>query len=594
MNRLLLNKLPYYTRYSNQNLYKKMSSSIQIDKTLLPLNHVIIEEGSAYMIYNNKEEVFYNKVQVLNRDISIQVIKLFSEIYIKESNDKYQKRLLRIAAEQSSASVSSSSSNQTSSSSSSSSNQQQNNEDIIKPISGIKVLDALAATGLRSIRYMKEIPNISSITINDLSKEATEVALNNIKINNIDENKCIIYNKDATMLMYESRGRHDQYDVIDIDPYGSASPFLDAAVQAVTDGGLLCITCTDTSVLCGTYPEVCYSKYGSIPLRQPYLHEGSLRILLNSIETVANKYKRYIEPWVSLSVDFYIRVFIRIHFSPSEVKLSCLKRIMIYQSLHCPTFYFENLITKKIVNKKLKTSHKHQIPNQPQNNDDDDDHDCKDNNGKCNIDNNNNKDEHNNNNNKILSRREISNNDFKFMHNKQSTSIANEIITGNGNFQAKISNISSNCPDCNSKWRIGGPFWGQSMYNQEVVDELLKRVEESIEISNESKDLTATTSATAAIPATTTTTSSAASTSTEYTHIPTGPRLAGILASMSEELKDVPMFYSLPELVSTIQTSVTPPYDDVKSAILNAGYRVSRFHHDPHAIKTDAPSTVVR
>ena len=148
----------------------------------------------------------------------------------------------------------------------------------------------------------------------------------------------------------------------------------------------------------------------------------------------------------------------------------------------------------------------------------------------------------------------------------------------NGNFQGKVLNITSNCPDCGSKWRIGGPYWGQSMYNQEVIDEILKRVEGSVNIRNESGD-----------SSTTTTTSP-----TSYTHIPTGPRLAGILASMSEELKDVPMFYLLSELVSTIQTSVTPPYDDVKSAIENAGYRVSRFHHEPLAIKTDAPSTVVR
>jgi tRNA(guanine-26,N2-N2) methyltransferase len=558
------------------------SSSIQIDKTLLPLNHVIIEEGSAYMIYDNKEEVFYNKVQVLNRDISIQVIKLFSEIYMKERNDKYQKRLLKIATEQSSILP-----NHITSSSSSNHNQQQHCEDLIKPIAGIKVLDALAATGLRSIRYMKEIPNIRSITINDLSKEATEVASNNIKINNIDENKCIIYNKDATILMYESRGQYDQYDVIDIDPYGSASPFLDAAVQAVTDGGLLCITCTDTSVLCGTYPEVCYSKYGSIPLRESYLHEGSLRILLHSIETVANKYKRYIEPWLSLSVDFYIRVFIRIYQSPHEVKLSCLKRIMIYQSLHCPTFYFDNLMTKKIVNKKLKTSHKHAhkehpISSQPQNNNNDDgvdkNNNCHDDND-CKLNNNNNGDAHSN----KINRREISNNDFSFMHNKQSTLISNEVMNENGNFQGKILNITSNCPDCGSKWRIGGPYWGQSMYKQDVIDELLKRVEGSINISNKSEDITSTT-----------TTATTTTTSTNYTHIPTGPRLAGILASMSEELKDVPMFYLLSELASTIQTSVTPPYDDVKSAIENAGYRVSRFHHEPLAIKTDAPSTVVR
>lgn len=49
---------------------------------------------------------------------------------------------------------------------------------------------------------------------------------------------------DACMLMYQHRDPLEQFDVIDLDPYGSASPFLDPAVQAVADGGLLCVTCT--------------------------------------------------------------------------------------------------------------------------------------------------------------------------------------------------------------------------------------------------------------------------------------------------------------------------------------------------------------
>ena len=98
--------------------------------------------------------------------------------------------------------------------------------------------------------------------------------------------------------------RFFRYDVIDLDPYGTAVPFLDSAVQAIADGGLLCVTCTDSPVLCGTYPEKCFSLYGSVPLRSKYLHEQALRILLHSIDATANKYKRYIVPWISVSVDF--------------------------------------------------------------------------------------------------------------------------------------------------------------------------------------------------------------------------------------------------------------------------------------------------
>ena len=60
-------------------------------------------------------------------------------------------------------------------------------------------------------------------------------------------------------------------------------------------------------VLSGNYPETCFAKYGSMPLKAKYVHEMSLRILLHSIDSTANKYSRHIVPWISLSVDFYIR-----------------------------------------------------------------------------------------------------------------------------------------------------------------------------------------------------------------------------------------------------------------------------------------------
>jgi tRNA G26 N,N-dimethylase Trm1 len=43
--------------------------------------------------------------------------------------------------------------------------------------------------------------------------------------------------------MYGHRGGN-RFDVVDLDPFGSSAVFLDSAVQAVGDGGLLCITCT--------------------------------------------------------------------------------------------------------------------------------------------------------------------------------------------------------------------------------------------------------------------------------------------------------------------------------------------------------------
>ena len=43
----------------------------------------------------------------------------------------------------------------------------------------------------------------------------------------------------CSMLMYEHREPFtNRFDVIDLDPYGSPSIFLDSTVQAVKDGGM--------------------------------------------------------------------------------------------------------------------------------------------------------------------------------------------------------------------------------------------------------------------------------------------------------------------------------------------------------------------
>ena len=52
-----------------------------------------ITEGSVTMQYDKREAVFYNKVQVFNRDMSIEVIKLFSSTFLREKNDEYLKKI---------------------------------------------------------------------------------------------------------------------------------------------------------------------------------------------------------------------------------------------------------------------------------------------------------------------------------------------------------------------------------------------------------------------------------------------------------------------------------------------------------------------
>ncbi|KAG5614873.1 hypothetical protein H5410_014697 [Solanum commersonii] len=132
-----------------------------------------------------------------------------------------------------------------------------------------------------------------------------------------------------------------EFDVVDLDPYGSPSVFLDSAVQSVVDGGILMCTATDLAVLCGGNGEVCYSKYGSYPLRGKYCHEMALRILLACIESHANWYKRYTVPVLSVHMDFYVRVFVRIYSSASAMRNTPLKLSYVYQCNGCDSFHLQ-------------------------------------------------------------------------------------------------------------------------------------------------------------------------------------------------------------------------------------------------------------
>lgn len=203
------------------------------------------------------------------------------------------------------------------------------------------ILDALSATGLRALRYVQEIPFTTSVTANDLLPAATETINLNVQHNNL-AGKIISTTGNALTHMYslvgegtDHKGRpkpSKKYDVIDLDPYGTVAPFLDAAVQSVRDdGGLLCVTCTDAGVWASNgYPEKAYSLYGGIPIKGLHSHEGGLRLILHAIATSAARYGLAIEPLLSLSIDFYARVFVRIRKSPADVKFLAGKTMVVY------------------------------------------------------------------------------------------------------------------------------------------------------------------------------------------------------------------------------------------------------------------------
>ena len=167
--------------------------------------------------------------------------------------------------------------------------------------SGI-MLDGLAASGIRGIRLNLEAG--VNIEFCDSSRMATETIAGNLEMNGI---KSKIYNERVEDLLQDRK-----YDWIDIDPFGTPAPYLEAALKGLNDGGILGVAATDTAVLCGAKPSICKKRYGAVSMRRVAAKEVGVRILLSRIHNIASEMGKGIEPLLCYSEGHHLRVFVRL------------------------------------------------------------------------------------------------------------------------------------------------------------------------------------------------------------------------------------------------------------------------------------------
>ena len=171
----------------------------------------------------------------------------------------------------------------------------------------IDICDLFGGSGIRGIRYKNEIDGVGEVSINDISEVANHYEKHNIELNNLSNVE--VYQHDASMFLRMKRG---EFDVIDIDPFGTPSPFLDSAGYCARRNSLLCVTATDTSALCGTYKEPCIRKYNAKPYKSEYCHETGIRILAGFVALTLAKYAKCIEVKLSHSTEHYMRLYLEI------------------------------------------------------------------------------------------------------------------------------------------------------------------------------------------------------------------------------------------------------------------------------------------
>ena len=254
---------------------KKMG---QIESIPRPDEAFVMEEGAAKIYFPKDKstgDCFYNSVQEFNRDLTCTII----AAYQKLANKK------------------------------------------------LTIFEAFSQSGLRSIRYALECSEIEKIIANNSDQTAFDIISRNIQINGVS-NIVEPSKGNPRSIMAES---NKAFDVLDLDPTSSSSQNIESAIKSAKNGALLCITSTDGRTLCGMQPNVGFAAFNCLPINSPFAHEFGIRMLLTLLISTAARHRRSIEPLLSLSLNYYFRIFVRIHDKPSlSQKISENTSLVLY------------------------------------------------------------------------------------------------------------------------------------------------------------------------------------------------------------------------------------------------------------------------
>jgi len=215
--------------------------------------------------------------------------------------------------------------------------------------------EPLTGSGVRTLRYLIECSGDFYAKMFDANPLAVETARKNVEHLKLADRAEVMHGDAKLLLLTESRGK--RFDFVDVDPFGTPAPYLNAAVQSLSPkGGLLAVTATDMPVLCGVYPKIALRRYGGFSTRAPFTHEIAIRLLNGLIYNIAGLNDCSMEPLVVLSTDHYVRTWVKIEANRTEANLQTSQLGAIHYCIGCMhtesipvsrTFKAENFDHKK-------------------------------------------------------------------------------------------------------------------------------------------------------------------------------------------------------------------------------------------------------
>jgi tRNA (guanine26-N2/guanine27-N2)-dimethyltransferase len=183
-------------------------------------------------------------------------------------------------------------------------------------------LDATAASGIRGVRAAA---NGWDVTCCDTDEEAVALCRENLERNGLAGG---VVGRDANALLHET-----YFDVVDIDPFGTPIPFVDAAFRGTRN--LLCVTATDTAPLCGAHLESGVRSYSAVPRNTEYHAEMGVRILLSALARTGARYDVAVDPLLTHATNHYVRTHLALDRSARAADDAIDRLGYIHHCQHC-------------------------------------------------------------------------------------------------------------------------------------------------------------------------------------------------------------------------------------------------------------------
>lgn len=288
-------------------------------------------------------------------------------------------------------------------------------------------------------------------------------------------------------------------------------------------------------------PTAAFARYGSVPTRGGYHHEMSLRILLHAISAAAGRHRRSIKPVLSVAIDHYVRVFVRVLRSP-KAALAAAQNSAAYvlQSEACPSFFMLPVLPNPSVRKSGS-------PPRPRRR-------------------------------QSLDLSTVPLDTIKSKTGYKEESKRGSETTVRDNPPCTPPALSGVCPETGSPLKTGGPIWSGPLHDEAWVTRAIalassiEDLDTNDDHSHGEKRRHNVTDAGISDPSLlgVKKESLLVRGGTPRPRLTTGARLNSLLKAVSRELLDVPLFYNLRDMFATMGLSVHPQREQVTLAVVVA------------------------